>query len=138
MTMSGTSMAAPHITGIAAIIFSGFPRLTGVEVKQILMRATRQTNAAALAPDNTWGLSKIDFTAAIGLAGNAVFPTITGVAVQNTIISWTTDVPTTAELRYHTHRRQLQLGKFAGSRAILKLATSHQIDLADLPPRPLL
>jgi Tn3 transposase DDE domain len=93
-----------------------------------------QTDAAAIAPDDTWGVGKVDFTAAIGLAGNAVFPIITSVVVQNAMISRTTDVPTTGALRYHTHRRQLQLGKASGSRAILKLATSHQIDLGDLRP----
>ncbi len=35
---SGTSMAAPHVTGVAAMIWSINPKLTGAEVKKILLR----------------------------------------------------------------------------------------------------
>jgi len=44
--LRGTSMAAPIVTGLAAMIRSYFPNLTAVEVKQIIM-------ASVLHPDST-------------------------------------------------------------------------------------
>ncbi|MFC1862916.1 S8 family serine peptidase [Thermodesulfobacteriota bacterium] len=37
--MSGTSMATPHVAGLAALIFSYFPEITPVEVKTRIMRS---------------------------------------------------------------------------------------------------
>lgn len=36
-SMSGTSMATPHVTGVAALIYSAFPELTHLQVKERLM-----------------------------------------------------------------------------------------------------
>ena len=36
--MDGTSMATPHVTGTAALIFSANPDLTGSQVKEILVQ----------------------------------------------------------------------------------------------------
>jgi len=38
--MSGTSMAAPHASGVAGLIFAGNPALSGPEVKDILVAST--------------------------------------------------------------------------------------------------
>ena len=39
----GTSMASPVVTGIAAALFSYFPELTAVEVKEIIMKGSLKT-----------------------------------------------------------------------------------------------
>jgi subtilisin family serine protease len=38
----GTSMAAPMVTGIAAMLMSYFPELSAVEVKDIIKKSTRK------------------------------------------------------------------------------------------------
>ncbi len=37
--LDGTSMAAPHVTGIAAMVWSANPNLTGAEVRNIIMQS---------------------------------------------------------------------------------------------------
>lgn len=62
--LQGTSMAAPAVSGVAAMIRSYYPKLTAAQVKQILMNSGLQTNAAVVIggkPMNTGafsGLSK--------------------------------------------------------------------------------
>lgn len=38
--MSGTSMATPHVSGVAGLIFAANPNLTGSQVKEILLAST--------------------------------------------------------------------------------------------------
>lgn len=46
-TMSGTSMAAPHVAGIVALMLEADPTLTGVEVKQILEETAKPMDGYA-------------------------------------------------------------------------------------------
>ena len=39
-SLSGTSMATPHVTGVAGLIFAANPKLSGPEVKQIILAST--------------------------------------------------------------------------------------------------
>ena len=48
---SGTSMAAPVVTGVAAVLMSYFPKLTAADVKQILLdSATRYAETSVIRP----------------------------------------------------------------------------------------
>jgi subtilisin family serine protease len=131
--MPGTSMAAPHVTGAAALLLEINRRFTCMQVRQLLMRAARTTGFASSAPDNAWGAGKLDVAEAVRLARTAVFPTISNVTVTGRVISWTTDVPTTGAVRFNTHKRRLLLGRASGSRADLGLAVNHFIDLTGEP-----
>jgi subtilisin family serine protease len=133
LSLHGTSMAAPHVAGAAALLLSIRPTLRCSEVKQLLMRSARRTGGAASAPDDTWGAGMLDIAAALELAGTAMFPAITNVTIEGAVIRWTTDIPTTGAVRFHTHKRQLQLGRSAGSRAVLVAGTDHAVDLGELP-----
>ncbi|MBQ6586518.1 MAG: S8 family serine peptidase, partial [Coriobacteriales bacterium] len=46
-SMSGTSMAAPHVTGVAAAIWSAFPDLTGPQVKAAICNTASGTYSYA-------------------------------------------------------------------------------------------
>ncbi|MDW8319633.1 MAG: S8 family serine peptidase [Anaerolineae bacterium] len=78
---SGTSMAAPHVTGAVALILSAEPDLTG-KVDQIeellrrtaLPRTSTQTCGGvpgSQVPNNTYGWGRIDVLAAVNMVKNA-------------------------------------------------------------------
>lgn len=46
--LQGTSMAAPAVAGVAAVIRSYFPKLTAAQVKQVIMDSGLTTNASVL------------------------------------------------------------------------------------------
>ena len=47
---SGTSMAAPVVSGLAAIIRSCFPNMTAIEVKNVIMNSVRKVNHKVISP----------------------------------------------------------------------------------------
>ncbi len=65
-TWSGTSMATPHVSGVAALVFSADPTLTNVDVRNILTSSARDLGAAGW--DSTYGYGLVDAYAAVNLA----------------------------------------------------------------------
>ena len=57
--LSGTSMAAPVVSGVAALVMSYFPKLSAVEVKDILSASARAVDGSVTVPGNT---SKVPFS----------------------------------------------------------------------------
>ncbi len=49
---SGTSMSAPHVAGVAALLRSYFPNLTAVQVKRILLDSSYKPNLLVRKPGN--------------------------------------------------------------------------------------
>jgi serine protease len=70
-SMSGTSMASPYVAGGAALVWSTYPTLTRVQVRDIL-RASATTNATTLASPNAFGAGLINLDAALTAAAVAV------------------------------------------------------------------
>jgi subtilisin family serine protease len=65
---SGTSMAAPHVTGIVALILQANPNLTAAQVKTILeTTATVDQNTGAV-PNNSYGYGKVNAYNAVLMA----------------------------------------------------------------------
>jgi subtilisin family serine protease len=127
--LPGTSMAAPHVAGAAALILSVRPELTCEQVKQILTHAARKDGEAHGAPNNAWGYGKLDVRTAVDFARKARFPRVHGVSVEGTIVRWETDLPTTGTVCSQRSRVHLQLGKDVLSHPMLAPSTSHQVDL---------
>ncbi|WP_367318773.1 DUF4332 domain-containing protein [Streptomyces sp. HUAS ZL42] len=134
--LSGTSMAAPHATGVAALVLAARPELTGEQVKQVLANAARSDGFVPGTPDDTWGAGKLDAAAAVAAARSAVFPVFGGILADGTGgLSWNTDVPSTWTLRYHTVRGRLAVGKALGTLESQGSAgLDHHADLSALPP----
>jgi len=60
---SGTSMAAPHVAGAAALLLEEFPNLSAREVVDILLSSAQDLGAAG--PDAVYGMGLIDIEAAL-------------------------------------------------------------------------
>jgi subtilisin family serine protease len=64
---SGTSMAAPHVCGLAALILAQHPTYTNEQVRQVLRGSA--LDAGAPGQDRTFGYGRIDANAAMALVG---------------------------------------------------------------------
>ncbi len=62
---SGTSMAAPHVTGIVALMLEVNPMLDHNDVRNILETTTIKTSAMGNLPNNTYGYGQVDAYSAV-------------------------------------------------------------------------
>lgn len=72
---SGTSMSAPAVTGVAALVWEVNPYLSPLQVKDILIQTARQDNFTGAIPaegDVQWGYGKVDAMEAVRAAINFV------------------------------------------------------------------
>lgn len=69
-TMSGTSMATPHVSGVAALIMSCNSALTGAQVADIIRQTARplRDNPGDPVPNDNYGFGCVDAKAAIDRA----------------------------------------------------------------------
>ncbi|MBP1655753.1 MAG: hypothetical protein H6Q31_354 [Bacteroidetes bacterium] len=58
--MSGTSMAAPHVTGALALLLQSEPGLTSSQLKSLLTTTALGDAFATSLPNATWGYGKMD------------------------------------------------------------------------------
>ncbi|RPI16633.1 MAG: hypothetical protein EHM58_11415 [Ignavibacteriae bacterium] len=65
MTFSGTSAAAPHVVGTAALLLQYAPNLTHSQVRQIILRTAAMDKFTGHLPNEKWGFGKLDTEAAI-------------------------------------------------------------------------
>jgi subtilisin family serine protease len=61
--LSGTSMATPHVSGVAALVWSARPTLTAVQVRQILQDSAKDLGSTGR--DNTFGYGLVQAKAAM-------------------------------------------------------------------------
>lgn len=66
-TMSGTSMAVPHVVGAIGLLESNFPELTGAEVTRILKDTARDLGAVGV--DEIYGVGALDLENAMAPQG---------------------------------------------------------------------
>jgi subtilisin family serine protease len=60
---SGTSMATPHVAGVAALVWSASPSLTNLDVEEALLETATDLGAAGY--DTTFGHGLVDAQAAV-------------------------------------------------------------------------
>ncbi len=86
--MDGTSMASPHVAGLAALILSCNGGLTAAQVADIIRQTSRalRDNPADPVPNNTYGFGCIDAAAAINRACPRPSVQIVACPPQSTIV----------------------------------------------------
>jgi bacillopeptidase F len=62
--LHGTSMAAPHVSGLVALLRQKNPNATVAEIKTAILNSTKRTNAGII-PNKAWGWGEIDCQAAL-------------------------------------------------------------------------
>lgn len=62
---TGTSMSAPHITGIIALMFQKNPNRTQEQIRECLTSTARQDGFTGPVPNTAWGAGKVDAQAAV-------------------------------------------------------------------------
>jgi subtilisin family serine protease len=68
--LSGTSMAAPHVTGACALLLGANPSLTAAQVKTLIASTANVDAFASGLPNNTWGYGKLDIVEAVAKSLN--------------------------------------------------------------------
>ena len=85
---SGTSSATPQVSGLAALILSKWPQLTGVEAGEVIVNTARDIGAPGVDP--VFGHGLIDEKAAL----SPVDPTLSNGVTQTSLTSSSLVVPT--------------------------------------------
>lgn len=67
---SGTSMAAPHVTGVAALLWSLWPGLAAGQIRDTLVSTAREDAFTGVTPNTNWGRGKLDAGAAYEALSN--------------------------------------------------------------------
>jgi subtilisin family serine protease len=65
-TMSGTSMAAPHVAGIVALLLQLDPTLSGAQLRKAVLASANPPNGV-LPFDVAWGYGRVDAVEAVRL-----------------------------------------------------------------------
>jgi subtilisin family serine protease len=80
-TTSGTSMAAPHVAGVLALLLNAYPQLDAAQQEAALLNSAKDLGTTG--PDNTYGYGRIDVLAAYHwLATGGANPTPTATATS--------------------------------------------------------
>ena len=61
---SGTSMSAPHVSGVIALLFEKNPMLTQDDIRKVLLTNAKTDEFTGVVPNVSWGYGKLDAEAA--------------------------------------------------------------------------
>ncbi len=104
MNMSGTSMAAAFVSGIAALVFSARPNFTAQQVREVIIATAKDLGIAGR--DETFGAGLIDTYAIFKSLGffpeTVVFPTVSSLGqVGQESVGGTIQIPESERLQWY-------------------------------------
>ena len=126
--LAGTSMAAPHVTGIAALVWESNPGLTGAQMRE---RLRRTSDPVAPSPNTTWGFGKVNALRAVRESVAAI--TAPAVAVPGVPVSLSSANSSAAFAGNTLSYAWSLAGRPAGSVASLAAATANASFTPDTP-----
>jgi len=108
--IEGTSMSAPHVTGVLAQLLGLNPTLDAIQLRTLLTSTARTDAFTGAVPNNDWGHGKIDALAAM----QALAKNISDLTMSASGGSWT-GIPTAAT--YNVYRADIAAldGTFYGA-----------------------
>jgi subtilisin family serine protease len=131
--LAGTSMSAPHVTGVYAQMLGLNPGLDSAQLRMLVQSTARIDAFTGFAlPDNDWGSGKLDALAAVGALVKDI-PTLTA-SVSGTMFTWT-GIP--AATTYNVYRGDVDLldGTFFGTCFQSNLPSATFTDVTNPAPR---
>ncbi len=123
---NGTSMATPHVSGLAALILAHNPALSNLEVKALIEASVDFKSSLN---------NKVATDGRINAGTALAAPQISNVQVNaitesTAVITWTTDIPSDSVVQYGTASNSW--GSYPNTRSDVNLVTSHSITLSGL------
>ncbi|MBA4044988.1 MAG: hypothetical protein C0471_11295 [Erythrobacter sp.] len=79
IAQTGTSMSAPHITGVIALMFQKNPNRTQAQIIECLTSTARMDGFTGPVPNTGWGAGKVDAQAAVNCVPAVLGPFVTKV-----------------------------------------------------------
>ena len=97
---SGTSMACPHVTGTAALVWKAFPHYNNTQVRQHLQETAEDLGDSGM--DKWYGYGLVDAENASDTTPPVSVTNLNGTAVGETWINWTWTNPTDKDFSHVT------------------------------------
>jgi len=125
---SGTSMAAPHVTGVIALLWALLPNLTSHQIRAALIASAHNDTFTGATPNTSWGYGKLDAGAAYHAlttfgGGDLTMSEIAGNQMQ-------VELETAGgEFRTVTVRFEVHGGRIAGLKGIDEDGTHYDVDM---------